>query len=158
MKFWNTLKNTLTRKPKTATDFIDKFIRDSKKSRVQLEIIRDNNILIQTDSLKYTPSWFKVFKVSKNEFKNGFVIFFVIDLEKIETNEKFLRYKNSQLKLMEVDEMIDKTPIRTFAKFLKETNDFVYLGKELKKIIDVIYKSNELDPQALFNLRYINTK
>ena len=158
MKFWNTLKNTLTRKPKTATDFIDKFIRDSKKSRVQLEIIRDNNILIQTDSLKYTPSWFKVFKVSKNEFKNGFVIFFVIDLEKIETNEKFLRYKNSQLKLMEVDEMIDKTPIRTFAKFLKETNDPVYLGKELKKIIDVIYKSNELDPQALFNLRYINTK
>ena len=158
MKFWNTLKNTLTRKPKTATDFIDKFIRDSKKSRVQLEIIRDNNILIQTDSLKYTPSWFKVFKVSKNEFKNGFVIFFVIDLGKIETNEKFLRYKNSQLKLMEVDEMIDKTPIRTFAKFLKETNDPVYLGKELKKIIDVIYKSNELDPQALFNLRYINTK
>ena len=129
MRFWNSLLNSFTKKPRNATEFIEKFIRDSKKCRVQLEILRDYEILIQTDALRFTPSWFKVFNINENEFKNGFVIFF-----------------------------IDKSPIRTFAKFIKETNDPVFLGKEMKKIIDGIFDSSESDPQALFNLRYIEEK
>ena len=155
MGFWNTLKNTLTFKPRSATEFIQKFIRDSKINRVQLEIIRDNEILIQVDSLKATPSWFKVFNVNKKEYEKGYVIFFIIDRKGIETNAKFICYHKSELNLLELDEMYEETPIRTFAKFIKETNDAVYLGKEIKKIIDGVFISKDTDPQAIFNLRYI---
>tara|TARA_R110002072_G_C7938584_1_gene532278 strand:+ start:1724 stop:2200 length:477 start_codon:yes stop_codon:yes gene_type:complete len=158
MRFWNSLLNSFTKKPRNATEFIEKFIRDSKKCRVQLEILRDYEILIQTDALRFTPSWFKVFNINENEFKNGFVIFFILDQKGIEKNEKFIRYKNSNLDLVERNELIDKSPIRTFAKFIKETNDPVFLGKEMKKIIDGIFDSSESDPQALFNLRYIEEK
>ena len=141
MNLLNSLKNILTKKPQNATGFLEKFIRDSKKERVQLEIIRDKEILIQVDSLTFAPSWFKIFEVNEKEFKNGFVIFFVIDQNGIEKNEKYLRYKKTKLKLMEVDEMLDNTPIRTFAKFLEMTEDPVILGKEIKTIIDGIFYS-----------------
>jgi len=141
MNLLNSLKNILTKKPQNATEFLEKFIRDSKKERVQLEIIRDKEILIQVDSLTFAPSWFKIFEVNEKEFKNGFVIFFVIDQNGIEKNEKYLRYKKTKLKLMEVDEMLDNTPIRTFAKFLEMTEDPVILGKEIKTIIDGIFYS-----------------
>ena len=55
-----------------------------------------------------------------------------------------------------MDEMFEKTTIRTFAKFIKETDDPVYLGKKIKNVIDGIFKSNENNPQAIFNLRYLN--
>jgi len=158
MGFWNALKNILTGKPKNITAFIHKFIRESNKSRVQLEIIRDNEILIQVDSLKFTPFWFNVFNVDRNEFENGFVIFFIIDLEEIETNTKYILYKKSELNLEELDEMHGDTPIRTFAKFIKETHDPVFLGEEIKKILDVIFVPSEPNPQAIFNLRYIEAE
>jgi len=155
MKFWNSIKNIVAKKPRSATEFIEKFIRDSKISRVQLEIIRNNEILVQTDSLKFTPSWFKLFNVDKNEFQDGFVIFFILDRNGIEKNQKFKNYQNSSLNLLEHDEMYEQTPIRTFAKFIKKTDDAVYLGKEIKEIIDSILKAKEINPQALFNIRYI---
>ena len=49
MRFWNTLRNRIDNKPKNATEFIQKFISDSWKSRVQLEIIRNNEIILQVD-------------------------------------------------------------------------------------------------------------
>ena len=151
----NFLKNILTRKPKNPTEFVQKFIRDSQKSRVQLEIIRDNEIILQVDSLKFTPSWFKVFDVDKIKYQNGFVIFFIIDRVGIDNNRTYIKYKKSDLKLMEMDEMLEQTPIRTFAKFIAETDDSVLLGKEMKKIINGIFDFTESDPQAIFNLRYL---
>jgi len=158
MGFWNNLKNILTGKPRSSTEFVQKFIKDSKKSRVQFEIIENNEILIQVDSLRFTPSWFKVFDINKTEFENGFVIFFIIDQKKIEKDKRYILYKKSELNLLEFDEMHGDTPIRTFARFIEETDDAIYLGKEMKTILDGIYSSNEQDPQALFNLRYINVK
>ena len=155
MGFLNYLKNNLTKKPKNATEFVDKFIRDSIKQKVQLELIRNREIILQVDSLRQTPSWFKIFDVDRAKFKNGFVIFFIIDLKDIEKNEKYILYKNSDLTLIEKDEILGETPIRTFAKFTEETNDPVYLGREMKKILDVITCFNEKDPKALFNLRYL---
>ena len=151
----NFIKNILTRKPKNPTEFVQKFIRDSKKSRVQLEIIRNNEIILQVDSLRFTPSWFKVFDVDKEKYKNGFVIFFIIDRDGIENNETYINYQKSDLKLVELDEMHGQTPIRTFAKFIPETNNSVLLGKEMKKIIDGIFDFKESDPKAIFNLRYL---
>ncbi|MFL0354810.1 hypothetical protein ACI5KZ_14675 [Xanthomarina sp. GH4-25] len=155
IKIVNFIKNILTRKPKNPTEFVQKFIRDSKKSRVQLEIIRDNEIILQVDSLKFTQSWFKVFDVDKIKYQNGFVIFFIIDRNGIENNRAYIKYKKSDLKLIELDEKHGQTPIRTFAKFIAETDDSVLLGKEMKKIIDGVFDFTESDPQALFNLRYL---
>ncbi|MCW8980209.1 MAG: hypothetical protein OQJ83_02385 [Altibacter sp.] len=151
----NFIKNILTRKPKNSTEFVQRFIRDSKKSRVQLEIIRNNEIILQVDSLKFTPSWFKIFDVDKIKYQNGFVIFFIIDRDGIENNRTYIKYKKSDLKLIELDEMHGQTPIRTFAKFIEETDDSVFLGKEMKKIIDGIFEFTETDHQAIFNLRYL---
>lgn len=156
MGFWNTLRNTITKKPKSATEFVQKFICDSKKNRVQLEIIRNNEIILQVDSLKSTPSWFKAYKIDEEKYINGYVIFFILDRTGIEKNERFLNYKKSNLNLYELDEMLGDTPVRTFAKFITETGDAVFLGKEMKKIIDGVYEMNESDPQALFNLRYVD--
>jgi hypothetical protein len=155
MRFLDTFKNALTKKPRSATEFVGKFIGDSKRQRVQLELIRESEIIIQVDSLRQTPSWFKIFDVDKAKFKNGFVIFFIIDQKDIEKNEKYILYKNSDLTLLEQNEMFEETPIRTFAKFIEETDDPVYLGREMKKILDKITSLNEKDPQALFNLRYL---
>ena len=151
----NFIKNILTRKPKNPTEFLQKFIRDSKKSRVQLEIIKDNEIILQVDSLKFSPSWFKIFDVDKIKYQNGFVIFFIVDRDGIENNTIYIKYEKSDLKLIELDEMHGQTPIRTFAKFIEQTNDSVLLGKEMKKIIDGIFEFKETDPQAIFNLRYL---
>tara|TARA_R110002049_G_C8800255_1_gene532530 strand:+ start:26 stop:502 length:477 start_codon:yes stop_codon:yes gene_type:complete len=158
MKFWNNLINYLKGKPKTATDFIQKFIDVTKKRRAQLEIIRNNEILVQVDSLRKTRSWFLVFDVDQKHYKNGFVIFFIVETENIENEERFINYKKSELNLLELDEMIGETPIRTFAKFIKETDDAVFLGKEMKDIIYSIFKTEEKDPQAIFNVRYIDSE
>ena len=90
-----------------------------------------------------------------------YIYFCVVDRENadigdINKNQQYISYKQSNINLLELDEMIEETPVRTFAKFIKETNDPVYLGKEIKNILDIIFKSNEKDPQAIFNLRYIN--
>ena len=158
MAFWNNLNFTLKRTPKNPNEFVQKFMKDSKKSRVQLEIIRENEVLIQVDSLRYTPSWFKLFKIDPEEFKNGYAIFFILDQKELETNPKYIELKKSDLDLLEYEEMLENTPIKTFVKFIKKTNDPIILGIEMKNIIDVIFKSNEKDPQALFNLRYLDAK
>ncbi len=126
-----------------------------KKSRVQLEIIRDYEILIQVDSLEFTPSWFKIFKMDPEEYKKGYVIFFILDRNEMEKNPKYIQYNKSNLELMELEEILDKTPIKTFAKFLKNTSDPIKLGKDMKEVIDAIFSSNESDPEVLFNLRYL---
>lgn len=154
--FWNSLKAVFTKKPKNPTEFVEKFIRNSQKSRVQLEILTDNQTVLQVDSLRFSPSWFKLFNIEKDKFRNGFVIFFILDIENIEKSEKYRAVQHSGLKLLELDEMHDDIPVRTFAKFVKETTDAVYLGKQMKTILDVIHQTSESDPQALFNLRYIN--
>jgi hypothetical protein len=155
MTFLNSLNFALKRKPKSPTEFVKRYIQDSKKSRVQLEIIRDNEVLIQVDSLEFTPSWFKIFKVDLEKYKNGYVIFFILDQEEIDKNPKYIQYKNSNLELIELEEMLDKTPIKTFAKFVKNTSDPIKLGKEMKEVIDAIFSSTEKDPEVLFNLRYL---
>ena len=156
MAFWNNLISSLKHKPRNPTEFIKKFINDSKKGRVQLEIIRDNEILIQVDSLQQTPSWFKLFKINREEFKNGFAIFFILDQENLDHNPKYIELKKSEIKLLELNEMLDNIPIRTFVKFVESTNDPVKLGMEMKKVIDSFLKPKEHDPQAIFNLRYID--
>lgn len=158
MAFWNNLNFTLKRTPKNPTEFVQKFIKDSKKSRVQLEIIRENEVLIQVDSLRYTPSWFKLFKIDPEEFKNGYAIFFILNHKELEQNPKYIDFKKSNLELLEYEEMLENTPIKTFVKFIKKTNDPIKLGLEMKNIIDVIFKTNEKDPQALFNLRYLDVQ
>ncbi|WPY97631.1 hypothetical protein [Christiangramia sp. OXR-203] len=158
MAFWNNLNFTLKRNPKNPTEFVQRFIQDCKKSRVQLEIIREDQVLIQVDSLRYTPSWFKIFKIDPEEFKNGYAIFFILDQEELGKNQKYIELKKSDLELLEHDEMLENTPIKTFVKFIKQTNDPIKLGLEMKNIIDVIFKTNEKDPQALFNLRYLDVQ
>ncbi|TYP70374.1 hypothetical protein BD809_11338 [Aquimarina intermedia] len=59
---------------------------------------------------------------------------------------------------MELDEFHGDRPIRTIAKFIAQTSDPVYLGNEIKTILDSIYRSDKKNPQALFNLRYIYEK
>ena len=158
MRILDILKSLFIIEPKSATEFIQKFIKDSKISRVQLEIIINSEILIQVDSLKFTASWFSVFNINKLNFENGYVIFFILDKKEIEKNKKYKFYKKSNISLMELDEMYDDEPIRTFAKFIKKTDDAIYLGKEIKAILEVIYPETKQNPQAMFNLRYINPK
>ncbi|WP_246131559.1 hypothetical protein [Aquimarina intermedia] len=92
------------------------------------------------------------------DFENGFVVFFTINQKNIEKNQRYKLYKKSKLQLMELDEFHGDRPIRTIAKFIAQTSDPVYLGNEIKTILDSIYRSDKKNPQALFNLRYIYEK
>ena len=153
MEIQNFLRNFL--KPKSATGFVDKFIKDSSKRRVHLELIYKNDLILQVDPLKFLPSWFELFNVNQTNFKNGFVIFLVLDRKGIEKNKNYINYQESGIELMELDEMHGETPIRTFAKFVKWTNDPVLLGKEMRVILEGVFKSSIMEEQAIFNLRYI---
>ncbi|KAB1071864.1 hypothetical protein F6U93_00005 [Tamlana haliotis] len=157
MNIGKTIAKLFNRKPKNPNEFVKSFIKQSKTQRVQLELIKDNEVILQVDSLKFTPSWFKLFNISNDKYQNGYVVFFVIDSEKLKTSDKYNRYKKSNLQLLELDEEIDDgTEIRTFAKFVKHTDDEITLGKIMKEILDVIIKTDENDPQALFVIREIN--
>ena len=157
MNIGRIITNLFNRKPKGPNELVKSFIRQSKTQRVQLELIRENEVILQVDSLKFTPSWFKLFNISKEKYRNGYVVFFVIDSEKLKTSDKYNRYKKSDLKLLELNEEIDDgTAIKTFAKFVVHTDDEIALGKIMKEILDVIIKTDENDPQALFVIREIN--
>ena len=88
MKILNYILNLFRSQPRSPNDFVKKFINESKFNRVQLEMIYQNRIILQVDSLKFVPSWFEITEVDSDFYKNGYVVFFI--LEKIAIN-KYLK-------------------------------------------------------------------
>ena len=156
MNLLNYLKQIFGIYPKGPNEFVKKFINDSRKSRLQLEMIYNQNIILQVDSLKFTPSWFGIIDKDLKKYKNGFVVFFIIDKKDIDKSKIYKNYLNSNnLKMIEIEEVHGKTEILTFAHFLDKNVDYLVLSKYMRLVIDSVYKLPEQNPQILFNLRYL---
>ncbi len=152
------IKNVLGILPKNPNQFVRKFIKDSKKSRVQLEMIYKQKNILQVDSLKFVPSWFKVAKVDSKPYKDGYVIFFILDKENLEKNKSYQNYIQSGIEMIEIEELHGKSKIMTFAKFLSSDFDYFNIAKCMREVIESVYDFKEENPQILFNLRYLNNE
>ena len=149
------IKKFFTPYPKSPNEFVQNFLFESKYKRVQLELIYKNNILIQVDSLKFTPSWFKLVNLNSIEYSDGYVIFFLLDADGIKSNPVYEKISKSNIKMIEIKEKHDKTDIITFSRFIKNTYAQKNLPKYMKEIIDSAYDFKEMNPQIKFNLRFI---
>lgn len=148
------ISNLFRGSPWNPNEFVKKYVEDSHKERAQLEMIYEKEIILQVDSLKFVPSWFKVAKVDKDKYENGYVIFSVWNREgNFPAHYKpDVRYGDDYLK---IEELHGNTPVVTSAKFVDSTIDFMSLAIEMKKFIDNFYSFEEPDPSILFNIRYL---
>lgn len=153
MNLFKNIKNILGIHPSSPNEFVQKFIYDSKKSRVQLEMIYNKDIILQVDSLKFTTSWFKIVNIEPKDYQDGYVIFFLLDKENLSKNLNFQNYKNSELDMIKIEEMHGSTEVITFAKFIKHNTN---LAQHMREIINGVYSFKEQNPQILFNLRYLD--
>ncbi|MDA9970481.1 hypothetical protein N9E56_01460 [Flavobacteriaceae bacterium] len=142
--------------PRNPNDFVKKFINESKFNRVQLEMIYQNRIILQVDSLKFVPSWFEITEVDSDFYKNGYVVFFILEKTKIKENPSYQNYLKSKLKMIEIQETQEANDIITFCFFLENYIDYVKMSNEMRKVVDNVYSFKDENPQILFNLRYIN--
>ena len=127
----------------------------SRSKRVILSVIYENAILVEIDSFRYAEFWFPVLKISNKKYKNGFAIYFVINQKNILNDENYNRYKNSDLKLIELDENIENVKVKTFVKALEQTRDSAHLGREIKNIIEKVYFFEEQNPNVYFKIQII---
>lgn len=155
MSLLSYLKNLFGIYPKTPNEFVKKFLKESEKSRVQLEMIYNREIILQVDSLKFVPSWFKVADINPKEYKEGYVVFFILNRKDLEENDRYQRYKKSNLRMIEIKEKHGQTDIVTFAQFLNKNSDYMDLAKYMRNVIDNVYVFREKNPPILFNLRYL---
>lgn len=154
----NEIKKILGLYPKGPNEFVEKFVKESKHGRTQLQLIYNNNIIVQVDPLKFAPSWFKIAgNVDKKKYKNGYVAFFILDKFEIENNEIYQKYKKSdELQMIEIEEFHGETKVITFANFLDENVNYMDLSICLRKIIDETHSFKEKNPNINFNIRYLN--
>lgn len=91
--------------------------------------------------------------VNKEKYKNGYVISFYFENNRINDNPKYLNYLENRedLSVIEYDEI--KYNILSCYHFFEEDTTSVELAKYMKKVIDIVYKLPGKDPQILFNLR-----
>tara|TARA_B110000259_G_scaffold181016_1_gene222451 strand:- start:1377 stop:1856 length:480 start_codon:yes stop_codon:yes gene_type:complete len=156
MKILNYILNLFRSQPRSPNDFVKKFINESKFNRVQLEMIYQNRIILQVDSLKFVPSWFEITEVDSDFYKNGYVVFFILEKTKIKENPSYQNYLKSKLKMIEIQETQEANDIITFCFFLENSIDYVKMSNEMRKVVDNVYSFKDENPQILFNLRYIN--
>ncbi len=142
--------------PRNPNEFVKKFIKDSKQERAQLEMIYKREIILQVDSLRFVPSWFKITDKKKENYKDGFVIFFTKDAQDFQKNyeKKYSRFFQDN-DLVKIEEMHNEEPVITVAKFLESNDDHFILANEMKIFIDAFYLFKELNPSILFNIRYL---
>lgn len=150
------LSNFFKRKPRTPNEFVKKFVTDARKERAQLELIYNKEVIVQVDSLKFVPSWFKITNKSENVYTNGYVIFFVKEKKNYENNFKHKYLHNlKEFDLIKVNETHNNQDVITIGKFVPEIEDHISLAIEMKKFIDIFYSFNETNPSIIFNIRYL---
>lgn len=152
--FISKLKMSLGLRPKYPSDFVAKFISMSKRKRTQLQLIHKNRILLHVDPLKFVPSWFNFTSDSfKKKYFEGYVVFFIIDKKGIEKNIEYIKYKkNTDFKMIEIEEKHGETEVITFAQFFERKIDHISLTLFFKKVIDNIYMSKEQNLEILFQI------
>lgn len=140
--------------PKSANDFIKKFIKTSKKRYTFLHMIYRDEIILYVDSLKSTNTWFKLNQVDSKLYKDGYVVYFILEKNEIESNNIYQNYLKSELNLIEVEKTHSKKKVIMFSYFLSKSTDYMQLALCMKKIIDNVYKFKEPNPDILFSLKY----
>ncbi|WP_375334363.1 hypothetical protein [Flagellimonas sp. C4] len=144
------------KEPRNPNEFVEKFIRDVTKERAQLEMIYKNRIILQVDSLKWVPSWFKLCDKNEKDYADGYVVFFVEDEKDHQANERHHLTKSDQDNgVLKMDEMHGEDPVVTIAKFLQSTKDHTVLAVEMRNFIDRFYSFEEENPNIMFNIRYL---
>lgn len=152
----NLMRVFISAEPRNPNEFVKKFIKDSKQERAQLEMIYDRDIILQVDSLRFVPSWFKITDKKEEHFKNGYVIFFTKDVKDFQKGyaKKYSRF-SQESDLIKIEEKHNDEAVITVAKFLESTDDHLILANEMKSFIDMFYLFKETNPSILFNIRYL---
>jgi hypothetical protein len=143
--------------PRNPNGFVKKFIKDSKEERAQLEMIYKRDVILQVDSLRFVPSWFKITDKTQESYKNGYVIFFTKDVEDFRKNfaKKYAQFSEKH-DLVKIEETHNDQAVVTIGKFLVSADSHLPLANEMKNFIDKFYSFKEINPSILFNIRYLS--
>lgn len=142
--------------PRTPNEFVNKFLKDLKKNRVQLEMIYDNQLILIIDSLQYVPSWFSIVDKKASDYPKGFVLSFTKESESFESSyasRKFSKLNTNEF--LKIEESHNGIPVVTIAQFIPAVAKSIELAEKMKYFIETFYKFEENNPSILFNLRYL---
>ncbi|UOY08640.1 hypothetical protein L0P88_08815 [Muricauda sp. SCSIO 64092] len=142
----------------TPHEFIEKFVFDSKRKHVQLELYYSKKVILQLESLKHVPIWTDWCNVGLKDYRNGYVCHFFLKKKNLSKNKFYDNYKGSKDFLDMVEYEDDDYGIINFVHFFKKGTRPIDIGKYMRKVIDNVYKFPEENPQIGFNLRYLKRK
>jgi len=119
-------------------------------------MIYKREVILQVDSLRFVPSWFKITDKDIEEYKNGYVIFFTKDVEKFQKGftKKYSSFSKDN-DLIKIEETHNHQNVVTVCKFLQKIDNHMTLANEMKNFIDGFYSFKEDNPSILFNIRYL---
>ncbi len=139
-------------KKSTPDSFINKFLKESKVKNVQMELYFNERVILQIESLKNVPIWIERGKVNKDNYENGFVLFFFTNKRKKEKYNEFRRILDStDLNMIEYEGKLNFIFMRFFDKNVKS----IELNIFLRKVIDVVYQLPAENTKIGYNLRYL---
>jgi len=143
------------RRPKTPNGFVRAFMKDSKKKWCQLELYYKGKVILQAESLKYVPIIMEHAKVNKKNYTNGFVVHFFIEQKDIPKGDIYRNYLLNKNKLEMIEYEDKDLDIINYAYFFKKDVDPLDMADYMKKIIEATHIFKEINPQILFNIRYL---
>jgi hypothetical protein len=154
----NFIKKILGIQPKlTSNEFVKKFINESSRKHVQLELYYKNKVILQVERLTYIPLLMKWVSIDKEKYKDGFVVHFCLESKNIEDNHYYKNYllSSEQLNMVEYDDV--EYGVISYNGFFEKDTTLLEITNYMRKVIDSVYKFPESNPQILFNLRYLKT-
>lgn len=140
-------------KPSNPNDFVKKFISDSKKNHIQLELYYKGEIILQVESLRHVPIIMSWTNVDKEKYKNGFAVNFFERKDKLNKSKIYSNYllTKNEIDMIEYDDLDNN--VLTFFKLFQSNISYMDLATYMRFVIEKIFKFEEFNPQILFNIR-----
>ena len=85
----------LIKKPRSPEESFAKFLFESRNNHKTLLLTYNDKILIQIDSLREHPFWFKKAEINEVYYKNGYVLFAKAKTDMQETNPLSERFADA---------------------------------------------------------------
>lgn len=123
--------------PKTPNEFIKDFLKNSKKSYYDLILKYNDNFVLFVEPLKFTSVLFKASNKNINNFKDGYIVYFEIENDKISNSIYYKKFKGSlDLELFELGYVPSKKGKFLIARFFEKEIHYMELAIYLKEVLD----------------------
>ena len=151
--FKSIYKKYIAKRPQNPEESFAKFLSESRKYHKTLLLKYNDDILIQIDSLREHPFWFKRAGINEAYFKNGYILFTKEKTDIQDASPLSERFASTlEGKFIKIEKKRNSKKHIEIAQFIENDIKPFELSLIVKEFIETFYSFDEVNPKITFDL------